>query len=924
MTRERDSSGAASSETGSPCADGRAPASGSTTGSHLHSDANSNSGIAGPPWSLDVATIQAQLKVGPGGLSSAEAQLRLRTDGPNQLRSREATPAWRIVLSRFKSPIVGLLGLAAGVSYAFGEWLDGTAVASVLIVNAAIGFVVELRAQRSMEALRRLTVTQTRVHRDGQELAVPSAELVRGDVVVGEAGDVINADLRIIEASRLEVDESLLTGESVPVAKSASSVPPEATIDSRTSMLFSGTAITRGSMTAIVVGTGSGTELGRIGALVESAEGEVTPLELRLQRLGTRVIYITVLIAILPVVLGLLRGEPLLRLVKTGLALAVAAIPEGLPVVATIALARGMWQLSRRSVLVRRLSAVESLGSVNTIFTDKTGTLTENRMTVRELWLADRVVKLVDGTAVEDGRARLALEIGLLCNNATIDSEGTALGDPLEVALVRAAAGHGLSSEALEKERPRDHEIAFDAVRRRMATVHEQTADAEGRKGHAYWIAVKGAPESVLEASSSFESSDGPVPLTADSRAEWLERNTQLASTGARVLAVAYREADNSGDHAQQAIDHELILVALVALSDPPRTGVADAVSECQRAGIRVVMLTGDQAATARAIGLATGVIDDPEARVVEGRELGGESDADSSSTAEVAIFARVDPEQKLRLIAQHQARGAVVAMTGDGVNDAPALRKADIGVAMGQRGTEVAREASDVVLEDDSFASIVAAIRGGRIIFRNIRRFVFYLLSCNLSEVTLVCGALALGSKLPLLPIQILFLNLVTDVFPALALAFGQGDGSTMDRPPRPKTEAILTRRLWFAVGGYGLTLAASVLAAFLFAEHSLHYDDAGAVTVSFLTLGFAQLWHVYNLRSPHEPFFGSDLAQNRWLGGALLLCTGLLLVANLFAPLAHVLGLTSIGREGWLTVFGFSIVPCVVGDVVRAIRRR
>lgn len=856
-----------------------------------------------------------ELGVDPAlGLSEERAAALLETHGENRLRELRRRSATRILLKQLANWIAGLLAAAALASMAFGEWLDGGAILLVLALNTAIGFVTELRAVRSMEALRQLGSVRTRVRRDGRERSLPATELVPGDLVPLEAGDVVTADARLVEASKLEADESALTGESVPVGKGAEPVPAEAPLAERSSMLFKGTALTRGSALALVVATGMETELGRIARLVQEAEKGQTPIERQLARLGRKLIGVTLVIAALVSLAGIAAGEDVYLMIETAVALAVAAIPEGLPIVATLALARGLWRMARRAALVNRLAAVETLGATTVVFSDKTGTLTENRMEVRRLFVAGRrldVAREEGGRLEEDGapvdlasRPTLAatLEVAALCNNASLSEEKDAgLGDPMEVALLRLAADQGVEREALLGLWPEVSETAFEPETRMMATWHGTGASLR--------LAVKGAAEAVLEATGVARGEGGErLPWTEEERARWNEEAEAMAADGLRVLAVA--ERPSVAPDAQPY--EELELLALLGLADPPRLEVREALAACRQAGVEVVMVTGDHAGTATAIARAVGLVEEDRPLVVQGNEL-----AAGEVPGDCRVFARVSPEQKLDLIASWQARGHVVAMTGDGVNDAPALRKADIGVAMGQRGTQVAREAADMVLVDDSFASIVAAIEEGRVIFDNIRKFALYLLSCNASEVAVVALAILLGGPLPLLPLQILFLNLVTDVFPALALAFGAGGAGILERKPRDPGEPILTGRAWLEIVGYAFVISLAVLLALWLARSWLGYDAERAVTVSFATLALAQLWHVFDVRARGGSPWRNEVTGNPWVWGALGLCVTLLVAAVYLPGLSDVLQTRAPDARGWGIVAVASLLPLLVGQL-------
>lgn len=873
------------------------------------------------PASNTAEAVARALGVEPRlGLSIADAKERARRFGPNALRQVRPVSSWVVLGRQFASWIVALLGVAAVVAFFAREWLDGGAILAVLVLNSLIGFVTELRAARSMEALRQLGSVRAHARREGEVHELDAEELVPGDVVLLDAGDVITADLRILEASKLEVDESALTGESLPVSKSAEPVAPETLLADRTSLLFKGTALTRGNAEAVVTAIGMETELGHIAALVQQAAPETTPLEKQLAILGKRLVWATVVIALITISAGVLGGHPLLLMVETGIALAVAAIPEGLPIVATLALARGMWRMARRHALVNRLSAVETLGATTLIFSDKTGTLTQNRMVVRRMVCASGEVR------VEEERLELAgqpvelteqpglqacIEVAVLCNNASLGTTGHVLGDPMEVALLQLGEKVGLKRAALVEAAPEVREEAFDPSTLMMATLHRE---ASGLR-----VAVKGAMESVLAACETYADERGEAqPLGEAQREQWEAEAMRLATEGLRVLGLAQRRVERD----PESIYEGLCWLGLLALADPPRVDVRAAIADCRAAGIGVIMVTGDHAATAASIARDVGLSDTSDERVVRGAELDGLAHASAEEREALLaarIYSRVTPAQKLELIQAHQERGAVVAMTGDGVNDAPALRKADIGVAMGLGGTQVAREAAAMVLTDDAFPSIVAAIAQGRVIFDNIRRFVFYLLSCNVSEVAVVSLAAVVGVPLPLLPLQILFLNLVTDVFPALALAFGEGDPDVLERAPRDPREPIISRRQWFEIFGFAALISVCVLGALYVALNVLHLDRTQAVTVSFVSLALAQLLHVFNARASGRGPLRNEVTTNPWVWGAIVLCAVMLFAAVRLPGLSHALSTSDPGPLGWALALGVSAVPLLVGSVWR-----
>ena len=856
-----------------------------------------------------LAALNASLTT---GLSDHEAEQRFSTYGANAIVSRQKAGLISVLVHQFQSLVVGLLAVAAAVAFYFREWEEGGAIVGVLILNAVIGFVTEIKAVRSIEAIRALGSRSARVLRGGNTRLIPAERLVPGDLVLLDAGDVISADLRVVDAADLDADESTLTGELVRVSKSAAAVEAAARVADRTSMLFKGTSITRGSGTGVVVATGMDTELGHISRLVAEAAPETSPLEKKLALLSGQLVWLTLALTALIGGIGLLQGKDAFLMVEAAIALAVAAIPEGLPIVATLALARGMWRMARKNALVERLSAVETLGATTVILTDKTGTLTENRMTVRSIWLSSGELRLekagfelADGSAPVRPDAMVELEcllrIAVLCNNATLghvpDDDS---GDAMELALLRAGRLAGLDRAQLLSRSAKVRERAFDTVRNMMATVH--------RHDGGYLFAIKGAPESVIASAT----------LDETARDAWHARVAELGAKGLRVLAFASRTQPCPDDPAFE----DLTFLGLVGLEDPPRADVPDAIAACHAAGIRVIMITGDHSVTAQSIAKLVGLGGEAP-RVVEGRELTSLDGKVSGQYLQTEIFARVSPAEKLNLVRAYQAAGEIVAVTGDGVNDAPALRQADIGVAMGLRGTDVAREAAAMILLDDAFPTIVEAIRNGRVIFGNIRRFVTYLLSCNLGEVLIVGIAMVSGLPLPLLPLQILFLNLVTDVFPAFALAMGEGERDILKRPPRNPKEPILGRSQWLAIVLYGLALTAATFGALALARFGLGLDEKATVTVTFLTLAFSQLWQVFNMRHQTSRAIHNEISRNPWIWAALALCSSFLLGAAYVPGLAALLHMVAPDIGMWGIILSMSMMPLLVGPIVRRLVR-
>jgi Ca2+-transporting ATPase len=729
--------------------------------------------------------------------------------------------------------------------------------------------------------------------------SIPSADLVPGDLVIVEAGDIVPADLRIFTANLLQSDESSLTGESVPIRKQIEPVAGDTPLAERVSMLFRGARVTEGTGVGIVTATGIHSELGKISELVSHAERKSTPLEQQLDRLGRRLIRLALVLTAVLAVVGVLAGREPATMIQTAIALAVAAIPEGLPVVATIALARGLWRMAERNALINRLSAVETLGSTGIICTDKTGTLTENRMTVSVVWPpdADTEIKLSQDGADSETVCAI-LETGCLCNNAQLATDDEpAAGDPLEVALLEIARDMGVDPDRIIGSNERVGEIPFDAVTRRMATIC--------RHGETVRFAVKGAPEAIL-------------PLCFESEKDiecWEKRNEELASRGLRVIALAGK----SGSDAEEDPFSGLVFQGLVGMIDPPRPDVPAAIRACLSAGVKVVMITGDQAPTARAIAREVGL---GSGDVLTGAKLGTLDPSvpeDRAAILEAIVISRATPSQKFDLVSLYQEEGEVVAMTGDGVNDAPALKQADIGIAMGLRGTDVARESAAMVLRDDAFPSIVAAIEQGRTIFSNIRKFVTYLISCNLSEILVVGLAMLFAAKLPILPLQILFLNLVTDVFPALALGVTKAHGNVLSHPPRPKSERVLRRKEWIRVIRQAFVISGATLGAFYYSIVGMGKTAEEAVTVSFLTLAIAQLVHVFNMAESEERYFTSVIVRNPMIWAAHGICLVLLAVACFHPLVAEVLGLRPPELIEWGVIAGFSSAPLWFGLILR-----
>lgn len=875
----------------------------------------------------DAATVVVVLQSASQGLTGAEAARRLARDGANVLRMTPPVSAWRILAAQFRGVVIGLLLTAALLSLLVREYVDAAAIGVVLLLNAALGFATELRARRAIEALSALEPRRAVVIRDGQPTEIDASGVVCGDVIVLDAGAAVPADARVLATVGLRMNEAPLTGESLPVTKRSAAVADDVPLAERHSMVFAGTTTADGSGRAVVVATGMATELGRIGSLVSSVVEERSPLERRLDGLGRRLVWLALGVALLVTVLGVSRGHPLMLMLSTGLAIAVAAVPEGLPAVATIALAVGVRRMARRRALVRRLPSVESLGAVTVICTDKTGTLTAGAMTATHLWVAGQLhevtgtgyaaegeirhagerVPVVPGTVLHD--ALCAAVLAGRGDAVVVDGLWVAQGDPTDVALRVLGRKVGLERSSLLHDWPEVGEVPFSSDRRYMATFHRTgTGEIDAR--------VKGALSRVLELCGSWHDGVRRQPLDEAARARWQEENAALARNGLRVLALA----SGTVREAEEAALGNLTLLGLVGITDPPADGVANTVADFRRAGIRTVMITGDQALTAEAIGLTLGLFQNGDGSL-DGRSVDAADDvALGAHVQRVAAFSRVSPEGKLRIVAALQAQGDIVAVLGDGVNDAAALRKADVGVAMGRRGTDVAREAADVVLQDDDFRTIGAAIEEGRVIDDNIRRFVFYLFSCNLAEIFVLLGATLAGWPVPLTPLQILWMNLVTDTFPALALAVEPPETGVMARHPRDPQAALLSGRFLRAITWHALLMTVAALAAYRWALDA--GDGAMAMTVVFMTLALAQLLHLGNARSRRPVLTWSKAVAN---GAALAAVVSVvaLQVAALHVPLlARTLGTVPLDRTEWLVVILLAAAPAIAGQMLKAWR--
>lgn len=867
---------------------------------------------------MDPAAVLSALgSSAEAGLGAGEVARRQETHGRNELPEAPPRPVWRMVLEQFKDVLVLILMGAAAIAGLLGEAQDAVVILAVVVVNAVLGVVQEAKAEKSLAALKRLSQPTATVLRDRRAVVVPAAELVPGDLVLLEAGGSVPADLRLLETVNLRIDESALTGESVPVEKGIDPLGEgRMALGDRLNMAFRGTNVAYGRGKGVVIATGFHTELGRIARLLAQEEAEPTPLQKRLAALGKVLAAVALVLVGVVFTAGVFRGEDPLEMFLTAISLAVAVVPEGLPAVVTIVLALGVQRMSRRNAIVRRLPAVETLGSATVICTDKTGTLTENRMTVVRAW--------TDG--VEGGPGLRLLLSGLALASDAVAGEGegssAGVGDPTEIALVVAAAKAGLNPGDLAVRYPRLDEVPFDSARKRMTTLHR--VDRDGRDGLKlpgdegddvrYIAFTKGGFDVLLTRCTHLLQEGDRVPLTEAERTKLRALNEGLAAEALRVLALAYRTYPERPERSD--LERELTFVGLVGLSDPPRPEVAGAIAEAQRAGIRTIMITGDHRATAAAIARQLGIMGAKDASL-SGAELDELSDEGLAWTMEgTSVFARVAPEHKLRIVKALQSRGQIVAMTGDGVNDAPALKRADIGAAMGLAGTDVAREAADVVLADDNYATVVTAVREGRTIYENIRKAVQYLLSCNIGELFAILVAVLAGLGRPLTALQILWTNLVTDSLPALALGMEPAEPGIMSRPPRPAGEGIFARGLGWLILAEGALIGALPLVGYWFTLASSG-DRAAAGTVAFATLSLCQLVHAFNTRSARVSLFRLGLFSNPQLLWASAVSLALLLAVLLVPPLQSAFDVARLSAGQWRLVVGLAVVPLALGEV-------
>jgi len=895
------------------------------------------------------------------GLTSAEAAARLEKYGPNQLAEGKRTTFLQMVLAQLNNFVVIMLIVAAGISAFLGETVDSIAIVTIVVLNTIMGVVQEGRAQQELEALKKMASPEAQVLRDGRRVSIPANQLVPGDIVFLETGNYVPADVRLVEAVNLRIEEAALTGESVPVEKNAAAVmDADASLGDRRNTAFSGTVVTYGRGMGVVTSTGMFTQIGLIATMLQSVEEEDTPLQRRLDQLGKTLGYACLIISGMVFVSGIIEGGEPLGMFMIAVSLAIAAVPEGLPAVVTISLALGMREMVKRHALIRRLSSVETLGSATVICSDKTGTLTQNAMTVTRVWVDGKTIEISGSGYSPEGEFRndgqpvqihdlpgvaTALWVGTLNNDAQLEEyeeDGSKryriVGDPTEGSILVAAAKAGARAPELIDAYPRAGEIPFDSERKRMVTVHEIKSPAESdispfssRNGdEAYVIAVKGAPDVVLKLCSRVQKMDNTCQNLDDSqRQAILAANDDLTKQALRVLGMAYRVVSAKPEQVDSdSLEQDLVFAGLVGMIDPAREEVKPALLKAVKAGIRTVMITGDYPNTARAIAESIGLLR-PNGKVRTGADVDQMDDETLRNEVEdIDVYARVSPEHKMRIVSALKANDEVVAMTGDGVNDAPAIKASDIGVAMGITGTDVAKETADMVLTDDNYASIVSAVEQGRIIYSNIRKFVYFLISCNMAEIMIIFiptmfgrflfpRAVEMGLLSPLEPIQLLWLNLVTDGAPALALGTEKGDPDIMQQPPRPTKEPIINRFMQLGVLVQTIAITATTLTAFAIGLAS--DDPRHAETMAFATLVFSELVRAFTARSERYPLLKIGIFGNKWMNLAVL-ASAALMIPVLYLPfLQEVFNVVPMGWEEWRVIIPLFLIPSFAAEVVK-----
>jgi len=866
-----------------------------------------------PYHTLTVDETYEALNTNPAGLDEKDTRGRISVYGPNELKEEKGRSLFAKFLDQFKDIMIIILLIAAGISGFMGEITDTVIILAVVLINAVLGVMQESKAEKALAALKKMSAPFAKVKRNGDVKHIKASEIVPGDIVILEAGDYVPADLRLIESSNLKIEEASLTGESVPVEKSTGKIDKEdVVIGDRHNMAYAGSVVTYGRGSGIAVGTGINTEVGKIAGYLSARETEQTPLQQKLAELGKYLTIAILAVAVVIFIVGVVGGRPYLDMFLTAVSLAVAAIPEGLPAVVTIVLALGVQRMAKINTIVRKLPAVETLGSTQIICSDKTGTLTQNKMTVRQIYVDENIVD--ENEFKTDSRSsQILMQVLTLCNDSKLEhGSARVLGDPTETALVSFALDKGYNKNEMDEKHPRKNEIPFDSDRKLMTTLN---LTEEG-----YRVLTKGAPDVLIERCSHVLAGDEVKPLTKEFISAFQKANSKMAGNALRVLAVAYKDIENYPEVlTTEETENGLTLVALVGMIDPPRPEVRDAVEVCKKAGIRPIMITGDHRDTAVAIAGELEILSSGD-EVITGRELNAISEEEFENNVEkYSVYARVSPEHKVRIVKAWKKKGKTVAMTGDGVNDAPALKIADIGVGMGITGTDVAKGVSDMVLTDDNFATIVEAVKEGRTIYSNIRKVVQYLLSANTGEIITLFLATMFHWKI-LYPIHILWINLVTDTFPALALGVEKPDRDVMTEKPRPASQSVFSEGFGINIVYQGILEGITTLVTYYISL--VNYGPDVAVTMAFATLGLIQLVHVFNVRTGNNSVATKGLFSNMYLIGAILLAGLLQIIVILMPQLNTIFKVQHLNLEQWVIVIiaSFSIIPIV--EVIKSIR--
>jgi len=875
------------------------------------------------PYTLTTNEVFDEYNSQKEGLSDSDVKERKKEYGLNKLTSKKQKSVFQLFIDQVNNPVIYLLLVIVAVSLFFKDFKEAIAIGIVIVLNTVIGFWMEYQAQSSIKALKKLDKLKAHVKRNGKTKTINAESVVPGDVIHLEPGDLIPADIRLSYVSELRVDESALTGESLPVEKTTHKINEDTPLADRENMVFKGTAIANGKARGIVTAIGEQTEIGLISEMVQQENKEDIPLNRKIKKLSGKLIWITLSLAALFFIVGWLAGKDVYLMFQTAVAWAVAAIPEGLAIVATIALARGMLRLSKKNVLVKKLAAVETLGETTVIFTDKTGTLTENKLTVNVFEYSGNRIEVQETESKEKDQNKYKqlikevefkriMQIGILCNDAKKNDDGHFKGDPLDISLLKFYKDTFPDKTEELYNTERINEDPFDSDSKFMGTVH--------MIDNSLLFSCKGATRIVLDRSNTYLENGNEHKLTDKIRKKWLERTEELSSQGLKIIACSYKtikDQDTEQLKEQEDFIEDMIFIGLIGFIDPPKKDISSTLEKCRKAGIKVIMVTGDHPGTAKNISEQIQLHSGKNIRVMVGKEL----EENPEDVHINNLFARVDPGQKHTIVEQFKNNGEVTAMTGDGVNDAPALKKADIGIAIGKRGTQIAKETSDLILKDDSFSSIVDAIQEGRIIFGNIRKFIMYQLSYHLAEILIIAGISFSIFTLPLLPLQLLFLNLLSDVFPALALGLGKGDENIMNQKPKDPEEPIITKGNWKAIGVYGVIMACFIIGAYFLVTFYFKESKEVSNTITFFILAFTQLLHVFNMRDFNEQLFNNQVTKNKYIWITLVLCFTILFAAYLIPVLNNALSFETLSAQNWIVVVFVSLLTITTIQIVKNI---